>query len=553
MKKNTAENLTAIGWVRVSTTGQERYSPEDQEASIRRYVDSYRPALKLIEVVRTTETGWRKGKRNDFQDLLDRIRRENIGHLVTMNAERLSRDLRYTPEIVDLIEERGLSVHYSENGAVYDPANINDKESEMGQQAVYAKQYIRDLQRKMRRSMEGRLARGIYPINRIPYGYERKREANGKATQNISPSAAAPMVRKMFTLYATGRESEFSLWTKMKAEGCSLSPSAVGELLRSLVVIGYFPWPWPESKWVSTAHTAGEWIKGGWEPIIDRETWDRVQTILKSRSRPHPVHEKQLWFRYRGLIKCQCPRGGRYYTGVRHGKWQYYTPNHRGEKRGECCSERMISVKVLDERIDEVMKRFVFPPETYNRLRASLQSAKRDNNKDVRAEAARLEAEVRTVDALIDKAFDRAITAAFCPEEISAKVQALRDRKAKAEAALSRLSCEKAKLIDDSLALLELMRDVGSCYRRASEAHKAELLRTLFREIEVKDGELIFHPDPAFEVFFPLSKNPSEQPAVDRMDALVVLPAQLDDGQANEFLVPELGFHPDLLDPQSRR
>jgi DNA invertase Pin-like site-specific DNA recombinase len=557
MGKKVIENLTAIGWVRVSTTGQERYSPEDQEASIRRYVADYRPQLKLGSIVRTTETGWRKGKRTEFHALLDRIRRENIGHLITMNAERLSRDIRYTPEIVDLIEERGLWVHYSENGDVANPSNIKDKETKMGEDAVYAKRYIRDLQTKMRRSMEGRLARGIYPINRITYGYERKREANGKAAQNISPSADAPIVRKMFTLYATGRESEFTLWEKMRAEGCRLSPSAVGQLLRSPVVIGYFPWPWPEAKFVQDPigengkkdpYTLGKWIRGGWEPIVERDVWDRVQEITKLRSRPHPVREKQLWMRYRGLLKCQCPGGGRYYTGVIHGKWRYYQPNHKSEKRVEWCSEKMISAKVLDEKIEEALKRFEFPPETYNRLRASLQSAKRDNNKDVRAETARLEAEVRTVDALIDKALDRAITAAFRDEEISAKVQALRDRKAKAEATLARLSRDKARFIDDSLAMLELVSDIEGCYRRASEAHKAELLRTLFREIEVKDGELIFHPDPVFEVFFPLSKNPSEQPAVDRVDPFVVGQSQLRDSQPHEFLAPDLGFHPDLLD-----
>ena len=67
------------------------------------------------------------------------------------------------------------------------------------------------------------------------------------------------------------------------------------QLLRSPVVIGYFPWPWQEAKFVQDPigengkkdpYTLGKWIKGNWEPSSSA-TWDRFKR--SSSSAPAPI------------------------------------------------------------------------------------------------------------------------------------------------------------------------------------------------------------------------------------------------------------------------
>ncbi|MGD1010593.1 MAG: recombinase family protein [Candidatus Aminicenantales bacterium] len=533
MRKNETENVSAIGWVRVSTAKQERFSPEDQKASIRRYGRAHGFG-DSFEIVSTTESGWKKGKRDDFYRLLNRIREERISNLITVNGERLSRDPRGLCDVVDLIREVGLSLRYSETGQVFDKNNIDSTEQQMGNEVYHARKTVSELKMKARRSMENRIEKGVYPLNRLPYGYERAAIAGDSGHRNIVPSADAPLVGKAFALYATGHESEFSLWMKMKAAGCPLSVSALNQLLRTTTVIGYFPWPWPESKFVEKNHTAGEWIRGAWEPLVERGLWDRVQAIAKARTRSHPLTEKQTWMRYRGMLKCQCESktptrhfdiNGKFFSGVVHGKAILYVPNHKADKKAECCSERSIRAEDVDRAVEEALRRFEFPPQTYDRLRASLLAAKKEDSRDVRAEETRLRAEVKTVDEMIEKAAMKAWSGTFSAEEITRAVQSLRDRKEKAEALLALLNFDKARFIDDSLSMLELVNDIGGSYRRASERHKAELLRVLFREIEVKDGRLIFHPDGPFEMFFSLSENPGGRLAVQsKKDTLLQYP-----------------------------
>jgi site-specific DNA recombinase len=510
-RRTDPANRTAIGWVRVSTkkqSGPDRLSPEFQRAAIERV--AAREKLGPLEMRMVTETGWR-GERRQFEALQQEIVARGIGHLIVLNTDRLTRHMRGKVEVADLIEKTGLTLHFAEkDGKSISASNLAEAEDEWEDEVKFARKYVQKLSRYSRETMEMLIEKGAFPFIRSVYGYD-------LAKHQLIPNENAPLVRRAFELYATGHESETSLWEKMKAEGMRLSVSALNQLLHSPVVMGYMAYPFDESKYVGN-RKRGELVRGTWEPIVERDLWGRVQHLLRSKTHSHPLREKQLWMRYRGLITCQCkplrgagPRtGGLVYSGSKKGKkvGVWYTPNHRPADRS-VCSERSVSEAEVDAAVERELKRFTFPAELVKRAKVALEAARDEGSKEAKAEMVRWKRESRTVADEEFKLLGLALKDRFSAEVLDRKSAELQERRRNAEAAKARLSVDRDRFVDDALAMLAMMKDLEGVYRAASEKRKAELLRVLFREIEVKDGRFIFHPEEAFEVFYSLGENPA--------------------------------------------
>src|SRR3990167_9424912 len=111
------------------------------------------------------------------------------------------------------------------------------------------------------------------------------------------------MMRKMWDLMLTGAytprqilEIANNKWglrtrTRGKKIGGLLSRSALYKIFTSPFYYGEFEYP----------RGSGKWHKGSHEPMITREEYDRVQTLLGSKGKPAP-HRHQ--FAYTGPISC---------------------------------------------------------------------------------------------------------------------------------------------------------------------------------------------------------------------------------------------------------
>jgi hypothetical protein len=103
----------------------------------------------------------------------------------------------------------------------------------------------------------------------------------------------------------------------------------------------------------------GELLKGAHEPMVTKDEFDRVRSILSSRSRQRP---KRLFFTYSGLMTCgECGAAitaeNKYKllrtTGKRK-KYVYYHCTKR--KPGVKCSQRVIEEQELERQIEEFLK-----------------------------------------------------------------------------------------------------------------------------------------------------------------------------------------------------
>jgi hypothetical protein len=155
-----------------------------------------------------------------------------------------------------------------------------------------------------------------------PMGYLNAPRAMGKSLM-VDPERA-PLVRRAFEEYATGRFTKEQLlkqaraWGLTNRRGRPLTSQAIGMLLRNQLYAGI----------VDVAEYGVRGKRGDFEPLVSEELFYRVQAVLSGRA---PNTAPRKWadpdFPLRGFVRCHsCGRG---LTGSwSKGRSEYYAYYH---------------------------------------------------------------------------------------------------------------------------------------------------------------------------------------------------------------------------------
>ena len=170
----------------------------------------------------------------------------------------------------------------------------------------------------VREGIARRVAEGWFPTA-APYGYRNVRK-DGRGVVEVDPEDG-PKVSRVFRLFAYEGLTLDTLAERLADDGVAYRPSSakwprstLHALLRHRAYIGEVP-------------HRGEWHPGRHEPLTDRETWDRVQTLLGSK-----VYRSHELVYAGGLIACgHC---GHAITGERVKKKLKAGENRVGGRRG---------------------------------------------------------------------------------------------------------------------------------------------------------------------------------------------------------------------------
>jgi hypothetical protein len=184
--------------------------------------------------------------------------------------------------------------------------------------------------------MREKAEQGIYP-SRPSLGY---RNNKVERTIEIEPSRA-PIARRMFELYASGRFSLELVWKMLKQEfDVKLSKSHVEKLLKNPFYAGSFYWD-------------GRLYPGTHEPLISRDLFDQVQAVF--RGHHQPKYQKRE-FAFGGLLQCaydDC-------TVTAEIKKNRYTYYHCTGYRGKCALP-YFREEELGDRLGHILKDIHIP------------------------------------------------------------------------------------------------------------------------------------------------------------------------------------------------
>lgn len=286
-----------VALARVSSREQERegFSLAVQEDALKRYAES--TGGEIVRSFCIAETASKSEERTAFRELIAYAKKhsDELDGLLFYKVDRAARNLFDYVELERLESEYGLAFISVSQPTDNNPAGRMMRRTLANMASFYTEQQSLDVKEGLaRRVQEG------WFVGKAPYGYVNVRKDGRCVTQ--TDTTAARVVKRIFKLYAYEPLTVDALRDRLHAEGVQYRPesprftrSKLHHILLDRSYLGEVPFK-------------GQWYPGKQEPLVDRETWDRVQALIGG----HVYHAHEMTFAG-GFMTCgHC---GRVVTG----------------------------------------------------------------------------------------------------------------------------------------------------------------------------------------------------------------------------------------------
>lgn len=353
-------------YCRVSTTEQaeEGYSIDEQNIKIREYCEKEGHEIYNIYEDRGI-SGKNITNRPGIKQLLNDATNNKFDLVVVWKLNRISRKLLDILNIVELLNKHNIAFRsLTENFETETPSGKLQLNI-MGAIGEFERETIAENVKMglLARAREGRWNGGIvlgYDLVELPN--EGKKRKNTRLEIN---EREANTVRRIFELYSQGHGYK-AVVNRINKEGHKtkrngeFAVSTVKEILQNPVYIGKIRYnvrqDWSKKR--RNNINANPILSDGiHDPIIDVETWNKVQVILKERSKKHnKIYDCE--FPLTGILRCPVCGGGMTISrstskrkdGTRRIN-EYYSCGNWKNKGTAVCNSNSIRVEVADEYV----------------------------------------------------------------------------------------------------------------------------------------------------------------------------------------------------------
>lgn len=295
-----AESLTpklAISYLRVSTRGQaERGGGNDEGFSIpaqRKANEAKAKALGAFVYKEFVDRGAsaKSADRPQLQAMLEYAKEnaDRIDYVIVHKVDRLARNRDDDSDIMRVLRECGIKL-------VSASESIDETPSGMllhGIMSSIAEFYSRNLATEVKKGLSEKVRRGG-TVSKAPLGYLniRKVDEMGREERTvILDPERAPLIKYAFLEYATGNWSINNLADHMAAIGLTTraTPKIPSQPVKRYTIEKMLKNPY----YAGVVRYEGVEYAGVHEPIIDMETFEKVQTVMLAhingeRNRDHP-------------------------------------------------------------------------------------------------------------------------------------------------------------------------------------------------------------------------------------------------------------------------
>lgn len=312
--------------------------------------------------------------RPEFQRLLQDAENKKFDIVLCKTQSRFTRELelveKYIHGLFPLWGIRFISI--------VDHADTDIKGNKKSRQinGLVNEWYLEDMSENIRSVLKNRRENGFHIGATALYGYQKDPKHKGHL---IIDEEAAQIIREVFTLFAQGygkaaiarilNDRGIPNPTEYKRQkGIIQSPPkqknstlwkypAIASMLANEMYIGNMV----QGKYGSVSYKTKknkprpkeQWyrVEGTHEAIIDKELWDKVQTMREQRAKPFTTGSIGLFSK-----KARCAECGYVLRSGKRGEWRFLTcPNHSVSK--DACKGAFISVERLEHTVIAELKR----------------------------------------------------------------------------------------------------------------------------------------------------------------------------------------------------
>ena len=376
--------------------------------------------------------------------------------------DRAARNLFDYVELERLESEYGLAFISASQPTENTPAGRMMRRTLANMSAFYTEQQALDV----REGLARRVQEGWF-VGKEPYGYRNVRR-EGRCVAEVDRQAAA-CVKRVFHLYAYEPLTLDALRDRLHAEGLAYRPDAprftrskLHAMLTDRSYIGEVPFK-------------GQWYPGRQEPLIDRATRDRVQSLLGG----HVYHSHQMTFAGEFMA---CGHCGRAVTGEQVIKQSKSGPRrYVYYRRSGYTAPGHPRVRVpeaeLDRQILAIFGRMkVQDPEVRDWFRAVLAAQTRDAQADSRAQREELQRQASLLVSQQDRLLNLRLGDDVDQDTFARKHTELRDRLASIKLQLDVLDRSHDETAELAVKVLELSQTLCEQWLTADYVAKRRIL-----------------------------------------------------------------------------
>lgn len=474
---------SAVIYCRVSSKEQEEtgYSLSSQEKLLSEYAD--RKEFSVVRIFSVAESASGSKQRMVFAEMMDFMTKNDIRNLVVEKVDRLTRNLKeavVANDWIDANEER--KIHFVKQNLVLHKNAKSDEKFRWDIEIVLAKKYISNLSEEVRKGQIEKIAQGGLPC-RPPYGYKTIGEKGHKI--HVIDQEKSVFVKRLFELYSSGSYSMKAVLDQLHSEGMRTDKgkrfvkSMIESMLNNPFYYGAIRWN-------------GEMSHGAHEPLITKETFDRVRDIRQGKKAPHQTKHQ---FQFRKMFKCGECEGT--ITADIHKGIVYYHCNHYRD----CKQEGYTTEQKLEEALFGVFKFFEnITVEEAEEIKAKIKADHAGESKIKETTLKSLDERLRQFQKRLDNLYNDRLDGTITPEfwqiknkEIVTEQNAMLDQ-------VKRLKNDEAKYFEIWLNILDLSRRAREIYEKRSPEERRMLLSHIFSNLVLKDQKVSYTLKKSVEV-----------------------------------------------------
>ncbi|WP_145027470.1 recombinase family protein [Caulifigura coniformis] len=258
-----------VSLARVSSREQERegFSLDIQVEALERYAEQHHG--QIVRMFKIAETASKSDERKTFRELIAYAKKHcsELDGLLVYKVDRAARNLFDFVEIERLESEYDVPFICVTQPTESNPAGRMMRRTLANMASFYTEQQSVDV----REGLARRVREGWF-VCKAPYGYRNVRR-EGRGIVEIDP-IPADNVRRIFHLYAYENLTLDGVVAAINGEGRAFrgsSPTFPRSSIHTIL---------SDRAYIGELEFRGQWLPGKHEPLIDRSTWNRVQTLL---------------------------------------------------------------------------------------------------------------------------------------------------------------------------------------------------------------------------------------------------------------------------------
>ena len=421
--------------------------------------------------------------RPGLQQALDLAREKRIDLLLVYRVDRLSRKVRQLAALCEELDQLDVVLK-----SATEPFDTGSPAGRMMLQmlGVFAEFEHATIVDRVTAGLERRVREGKWMSGRTPYGYERDKDTKLLVPDEVK----APVVRRIFDLYAEGKLGTTAIARTLEAEGAppprkhGWSPNALQLILANPAYRGLVRWN-------------GETHPGLHQPLVDDDTFDKAQEILRRRGedaslrRGNPSDYHSL--RPSPLPPVR-PRLRRHHAHGRNGRYTYYACSTRYKYGPTKCNGDRLPKDRLEAAVLTQLAELYRDGHVIERALADLANVTESERPEFEEQLASTRAEIARVESKLERYFEGFEEGRLAAELFQDRVRGHRDRLEilrEREADLTARLAAQAHTPPDGAALQGLADQLEAIVANENPEQAKELLRLLVKDIQVHDRRRI--------------------------------------------------------------